>query len=99
MSFFAMPLAGQALLCSDICSEKRDESNLPPAGIGWLHFIPFFGTMQSLVLKRAYDKKDISLFLTIHLFSVKGRTKKEISFFSEGFLSPITLKRSVGVMC
>jgi hypothetical protein len=30
MTFFAMPL-----LCSDICPEKQDESDLPPAGRGW----------------------------------------------------------------
>jgi len=57
MSFFAMPL-----LCFDNCPEKRDESNPDTIGIGWLKFIPFFGTLQSSLLKGHKAKKDIPLF-------------------------------------
>jgi len=57
MSFFAMPL-----LCFDICPEKPDEYNPHTTFIGWLQFIPFFGTMQCLLLKGHMAKKDISLF-------------------------------------
>jgi len=38
-----------ALSCFDNCPEKRDEFNPHTIGIGWLKFIPFFGTLQSLV--------------------------------------------------
>jgi hypothetical protein len=58
VSFFAMPL-----LCSDICPEKQDEIPLglelgaerQPASAGRreIGFIPFFGTMQSPLLKGA----------------------------------------------
>jgi hypothetical protein len=54
---------GQAFVCFDICTEKRDVSNLPPIDRGLLpfgfelrierHFIPFFWT----ILKGAYAKK------------------------------------------
>jgi hypothetical protein len=57
--FFAMPL-----LCFDNCPEKRDESNPHTIGTGWLQFIPFFGTLQSSLLKGHMAKKDIPLFLT-----------------------------------
>jgi hypothetical protein len=38
-----------ALSCFDKCPEKRDESNPYNIGIGWLQFIPFFGTLQSSI--------------------------------------------------
>jgi len=60
MSFFAMPL-----LCFDNCAEKRDESNPHTIGIGWLQFIPFFGTLQSPLFKGHMTKKDISLLFCI----------------------------------
>jgi hypothetical protein len=56
-----------AFIMSDICPEKRDESNLPPLDRSWVpfgpeleaegHFIPFFRTMQSELFTRAYRKK------------------------------------------
>jgi hypothetical protein len=52
---------GQALLCFDTCPEKRDESNPHTIGIGWLKFIPFFGTLQSHIFKGHMAKKDIPL--------------------------------------
>ena len=57
MSFFAMPL-----LCFDNCPEKRDESNSHTIFIDWLQFIPFFGTLQSLLFQGHMAKKDIPLF-------------------------------------
>jgi hypothetical protein len=57
MSFFAMPL-----LSFDICPKKPDESNPHTTFIGWLQFIPFFGTVQSPLFKGHKPKKDISLF-------------------------------------
>jgi len=53
---------GQALLCFDNCPEKRDESNPHTIGIGWLKFIPFFGTLQPSLLKGHMAKKDTPLF-------------------------------------
>jgi len=40
---------GQALSCFDNCPEKRDESNLHSIFIDWLQFIPFVGTLKSLL--------------------------------------------------
>jgi len=39
-----------------------DESNPHTIGIGWLKFNPFFGTLQSPLLKGHMAKKDIPLF-------------------------------------
>jgi len=42
----------------------------------------------------------IPIFGALHSQLLKGHTtKKDISMLSKRFLSPITLKRSVGVMC
>jgi len=81
MSFTSQESAMQCraragLFCSDICPEKRDESNLPPVDIGWLpfgpelmaeglkaegNFIPFFWTMQSSIFEGHRAKKDIPM--------------------------------------
>jgi hypothetical protein len=53
-----------ALLCFDNCPEKRDESTPHTIGIGWLKFIPFFGTLESSIFKGHKAKKDIPLFPT-----------------------------------
>jgi len=68
--------ARAGLLCFDICPEKPDESNPHTTVIGWLpfgpelkaeglkaerQFIPFFGTMQSPLLKGHMAKKDIPM--------------------------------------
>jgi hypothetical protein len=48
---------GQALVCFDNCPENRDESNPHRMFIDWLQFIPFFGTLQSHLLKGHRGKK------------------------------------------
>jgi hypothetical protein len=46
--FFAMPL-----LYSDICREKRDQSNFPPIDRSLFTFMPFFGSCNPPLLKGA----------------------------------------------
>jgi len=84
MSFFGMPL-----YTLDMCPENRDESKGNSIVRLWLQFIPIFGALHSQLRKGHTTKKDIPMF----------HAKKDISMLSKRFLSPITLKRSAGVIC
>jgi hypothetical protein len=67
MSFFAMPL-----LCSDICPENRDESNLPLIDRGWLPFgpEPFGPELKAEGLKA--EGHFIPIFRTMQSHLLKG---------------------------
>jgi hypothetical protein len=81
----------------DVCPENWDESKGNSIIKLWLQFIPIFGALHSQ-LRKGHTKKDISMFLICITSPQKGITKKDISMRRKRFLSPITLKRSAGVI-
>ena len=63
---------------------------------------PFDSSRFSGQISRIYKgipKKDIPMFLICITSLQKGITKKGIAMLRKRFLSPITLKRSLGVIC
>jgi hypothetical protein len=98
-----MPFCGEAMHMRNmgmsffvVCPLRNCECKAPKIGMNCNQSLtilfPFDSSRFSGQLSRIYrgiPKKDISMF----------HAKKDISMLSKMFLSPITLKRSVRVMC